>query len=253
MKSPYLVAILFSALVFFVLPQTAAMANEGTATRNGANSKSRALVAEANTTERASLLEEIRAKRLQALEETKTRRQEAFNKTSVAREESNLKIQQIRDERKRTTTARISNNLLKINEKWITNLNSHLGRLTEILAKLESRATEEGVNNGAVATAIARSKASIAGAQAAVDVQGEKVYIINVGDETTLGNDVSTVIRQMRADLKLARDKVFEARKSVVNVLTTLKGRIPEEPELEVTNTVAPTATIAPTITEAVE
>lgn len=199
------------------------------------------------------VLEEARERRKKALEVTKKRKEKAQEEAREQRKEFKENLEELKDERKAKVVENIDEQLAAQNEKWVSHFNKILGRLSEILAKIQGRADElagEGVDVTDVNAAIADAQAAIDAAQAAVDAQAGKVYIIEIADEENLGENVSEVIHELRADIAAVRDLVRTARKSVHGAFKALKdaaGEPDEDDEDE--EKVTPTVTVSPTLT----
>jgi DNA repair exonuclease SbcCD ATPase subunit len=184
---------------------------------------------------KAMSLEEVRSQRREAIEEAREARREAWEETQEAREEFRNRLQEIKDARKRIIVERISNLISKINDKWISRWNGTLTRLSEILAKIESRAdklAEEGKDVDDVYAAISEAEEAIATAQDAVNEQAGKTYIIEITDEETLGESVSSTIGEFHSDLQAVMEEVREAASAVRRAFGLLK-EIVIESEIE--------------------
>ncbi|OGM04010.1 hypothetical protein A3E15_01330 [Candidatus Woesebacteria bacterium RIFCSPHIGHO2_12_FULL_42_9] len=202
--------------------------------------------------DRKDALEEIRASRRVALEAAKKAREEALDEAKARREEFKEQLEELRDERKAKVVENIDERLAAINEKWINHFNKILGRLSEILTKIQGRAdalAEDGVDVTEVNSAIADAQAAIDAAQAAVDAQAGKVYIIGITGEENLGENVSEVIHELRADIAAVRELVKDARRSVHDAFKALKDAAGEPDEDEDEGELTPTVSVAPTST----
>ena len=202
--------------------------------------------------DRKDALKEIRASRRAALEAAKKAREGAFEAAKTRREEFRQNLEDMKNERRASLLEKIDGRLAAINEKWVSHFNKILGRLSEILTKIQGRADElaqGGVDVGDVNSAIADAQAAIDAAQAAVDAQAGKVYIVEIGDEENLGENVSEVIHELRADIAAVRELVKDARRSVHDAFKALKDAAGESDEDEDEGELTPTVSVAPTST----
>jgi len=170
--------------------------------------------------------EEARKKREEIVNEFRERRQEALAELEKKREEFQLKLQEIKDERKQKIVENIDERLSSLNEKWVSHWNRVLSRLTEILAKITSRAdalAAEGVDVSSVRSAVTVAEAAISAAQEAVNNQVSNTYVVDITSEENLGQDVKSVISDFHANIKSVWDKVKSARLAVGDALKVLK------------------------------
>ena len=172
-------------------------------------------------------VEEAKTNREQALEEFQARREAAKEERELKREEFKQKLSEIKDERKRKIVELLDLRTDKLVERWVEHWNIVLSRLTEILAKIESRADkaeEAGHDVSGVRTAIAEAEAAIAEAQNAVNELAGKTFVIEITDEDSLGQNVSDSVHQVREELQAVREKVRAARQAVLDALHALQA-----------------------------
>ena len=115
----------------------------------------------------------------------------------------------------------------KMLERWVEHWNKVLSRLTELLAKIESRtdkAETAGHDVSTVRAAIAEAEAAIADAQNAVNELAGKTFVIEITDEQNLGHNVSDTIHAVREDLLAVREKVRLARQAILDALHALQA-----------------------------
>lgn len=170
--------------------------------------------------------EAAREARRAALEEARARREEAKERFQEAREEFREKLAVIRDAQKQGILEHIADRLEHVKDRWTTHFDNVLTRLSEILAKIGTRADrleEEGRDVSSVRDAITDAEAAIDVAQDAVNTQGENSYIIEISDEDSLREDVQSVRNQLHDDLTSTRDAVKSARQAVHDAFQALK------------------------------
>lgn len=122
------------------------------------------------------------------------------------------KISQIKDERKQKIAEHINDRLAHINTRVTTTLSKVLTRLTAILDKLADK------------TDVTTAREVISVAQAAVEAQAGKSYLIEFTDESGLRVGASAAKETLKADLKIVRELVREARSVVKNSLVAAKA-----------------------------
>lgn len=168
---------------------------------------------------------ELEQERENKREEIQTRIQQAASASAQRREEFQNHLQEIRDERKQSIVENIDTRLSSVNEKWVTHWNNVLSRLSEILVKLQTRLDEYAgdADTTALSSAITQAQTSINTAQAAVTAQAGKTYTIDITDETTLGDDVSSTISDFHSDIQEVLDTVKAAREDVHNVFVEVR------------------------------
>lgn len=177
-------------------------------------------------------LEDARRAREEALVRMREAKEAAMEEAKTAREEFKERLRLIQDERKRQVVERIDTNMARFNEKWVEHWNKVLSRLREILAKIDSRVdklAEAGKDVSDVKSAIAKAETAIDAAQAAINEQAGKTYVIEIGEEETLGENVSSVVKQFRDDIKGIIEKVKIARMAVRDAFLALKEVLGEK------------------------
>ncbi len=168
------------------------------------------------TTQRTELKEKIKEQRDLAKEKFKTRR-----------EEFKEKLNEISDQKKQAIITRVDARLASVNEKTTDKLTQALIRLDEVLAKLSDQtatAKANGKDTTKTDAAIIDAEKTIEVAKTAVQAQAGKEYIATITDETGLGEAISSVTKQLRADLKVVFDAAREAKRSVRNVAIELRS-----------------------------
>jgi len=131
------------------------------------------------------------------------------------REEARIRIQSIRDEKKQQILEHISSQLTLINGRTTQAMLKHLEQIQALLNKIKVRMP---------AVDIAAAQTKINEAEAAVNAQAEKEYVIEFINESGLRVGASAAKTQFRADIKAVREKVRLARQAVVDVLKAAKA-----------------------------
>lgn len=150
-------------------------------------------------------------------------------KTKMATKEAALKakLQTFRDKKKAETAERVSINLDKINQNHTAAMLKHLDKMSALLDKLETRvtsATSDIKDPAAAKAGIADAKAIIATTSAAVKVQAEKDYTIQVTTEAKVKTDAQTKREELRSDLTALRKQVIDAKQAVSNAIKAAKS-----------------------------
>lgn len=172
-------------------------------------------------------VEDARTRRHEAIDEFRTRREAAREEWQSRREEFKQNLSEIRDARKRRIVELIDLRTDQMLERWINHWNRVLARLTEILAKIGTRADKAeaaGHDVSSVRAAIAEAEAAIAEAQAAVNELAGKTFVIEITDEENLGQNVRDTLHTLRQELLAVREKVRLARQAVLDALHSLQA-----------------------------
>jgi len=166
--------------------------------------------------------EEIRLSVQQRLEDAK-------EDIAEQKEQFRERLSEIKDERKQAIVERLDTRLQTLNEKFVQHANNTLTRLTLILDKIEERASTEGIS----LVTLSDARAAIDIAQGFVNEQAGKSYVFEIGDENTLGEDVSSTIIAFKSDIQKMNESVRSARQVVQDTLQELKSLVSETQEDE--------------------
>lgn len=155
-----------------------------------------------------SYAQENAASREAKVEERKVvievRREELKAKFEARKASFEARLAGIKDKNKARLLENLNNRYPVINQRWTTHFNSVLDRLEEVLIKVASHGVDTTL-----------AQASIKSARVVVDNQSLKTYVITITDENNLKKDAQVIHRQLRSDLKIARDAVNSAREAV--------------------------------------
>lgn len=146
-------------------------------------------------------------------EEGVQNRQEILDEAVRNREEFRQRVANIKDERKKQILINIDERFLKVNEKWAAHWNAILDRLTEIMAKIETK-------DASIDTIAA--KAAIENARTEVKLQAEKTYVIDLTDGDNVRDEVKAELAKFKQDLRAVETEVKAAREEVVKVYRKL-------------------------------
>lgn len=137
------------------------------------------------------------------------------------------KLQNFKDRKKASASARINDNLGRINAKQTSQMLNHLEKMSSMLDKLEARVnqgTPDIKNTAEAKVAIDSSRAFIASATSSVKAQAGKDYTIEITLESKIRQDAQKQREQLHADLKAARKIVIDAKQSVSNAIRVAKS-----------------------------
>lgn len=148
-------------------------------------------------------------------EERVQNRQEILDEALKHREEFRQRVANIKDEKKQQILINIDERFLNVNEKWTTHWNAVLDRLTEILAKIETKYPSADT---------AAAKAAIESARAEVTLQAEKTYEMDLTDEENVRVEVKAQLALFKQDLRAVETEVKAAREEVVKVYRNLEN-----------------------------
>ncbi len=144
-------------------------------------------------------------------------------KRKVEKEQLKNRLQILKDEKKKAIVQRVDENFNQLNSKFAEKWSKTLVNLDEWLAKIAENSNieaEKGKDVTGVNTAIESAKAAIASAKTVIEEQAKKTYSITIITEANLKFDVSAARTGLNNDLKVVRDLVQEANKSVVSAFT---------------------------------
>jgi hypothetical protein len=148
------------------------------------------------------------------------RREEIASNTAQLRE----RLQKFKDKVKANLADKINTVLGQINQKQTSQMLKHLDRMSEILTRVENRATEasaSGQNISSASAAIADAWEAIDNAKTSVNDQELKDYTINVGLEGTIRADAKKSRDALHQDLKDVRQLVIVAKQAVAKAIQT--------------------------------
>lgn len=147
----------------------------------------------------------------------------------IATKEAALKtrLAKFRDKKKAQVAERINSALANINERITTTMDKHLGVMSGILDKLESRVnsgTADIKDPAEVRSAIADARVAISSVSGVVAIQADKDYVLEATSEATIRKDMQGVKEQLRSDLGQLRKLVIDAKQKVANAIRVAKS-----------------------------
>lgn len=231
----YLTSLMLALLLFWSLPSFV-LADE---------SKSPSPVPSARTA--PPIIKNIREKIASASNNFEDRRKKAMETL-----DTNLK-KKVKDTNKSDAVRKIAEDFNKVNAKITEGFTKVVTKLQEVIKTLISRVDRReaaGYDMTATRTAITNATTAIDAARIAIDEQSKKVYTVSVTTEVNLKTDTVTARKQLEADLKIVREKITTAQKSVRDAAIAFAkakrfNKSSEKPS-EPTKTPAVSATPAP-------
>lgn len=146
------------------------------------------------------------------VQETKQKIREGAEAKKVQFKE---RIQKVKNEQKRETVERISQQTNELNIRMMNHFFQVLNRLEKVLANIVSRVDKAEANKwdvSGVRTMIKSAEEAIASAKTAIEAQKIKTYIPEItGAEEKLKVEVGEVRKALHGDLVVAREKVMAA------------------------------------------
>lgn len=155
----------------------------------------------------------------------KAKRADLAAEIKANREEFRLKLQALKDMRKKNIAERADQKLQKANQKSTNHFTQAIEKLEKLLQKFSDRAEklkQEGQNTSEVDAAIAAAESAIAQAKEAVTTQGAKEYTADITDADSLKREFGEEMSTLRNDLKLTHDTVKLAKQKVIDVARAL-------------------------------
>lgn len=135
---------------------------------------------------------------------------EARAMIQAKREEFKVKLQTIKDQKKKALTERIDTKLANVNKIQMEKFSEALTRLQGFLDKASASAASPTIPND-----ITLAQVAINSAKSAVEVQAARSYTMNIVDEATLRISAGTIISQFRQDLSAVHKLVIDAKQAV--------------------------------------
>lgn len=176
----------------------------------------------ADSTTSATRKEKIEARKEATLERTEAKKTQVAQKVETLKEKMasreaalKAKLAKFKDKKKAQAAERINTNLNMINKNQTDSMLKHLGKMSEILAKVESRG-----NNSSITDA----KTKISSATAAVKEQAEKDYSLTITSESTARTEAQKLRDLLHTDLQSVRKQVIAAKQAVSTAIRTTRS-----------------------------
>lgn len=175
--------------------------------------------------ERKALLQTQAEQRIQAVEEKAlSLRAQNAEEIEAKKQQFEEKVMQMTEERYKQAATNISERVNTVNQNMTNSYFNYLDAIEMVLDKIEARAQIVGDATGSDMSAfleeIASANIYIEQAREAVIAQKSKEYVAEIDSETTLGDDMSAVMQELRSDHASLRDNVLDPVRHLVSDLT---------------------------------
>jgi len=143
------------------------------------------------------------------------------------RNDFKLKLQTIRDTKKRALVERIDTKTSTFNKKMTDKMTSALTKMSNLLIKIQEDAdtiSSNGQNIQNLNTLIAVAQNTITTAQETVSAQAAKEYVATIDSEDSLRVDIGQTVSQFRNDIKDTYKTVINAKQDLVNAAQELRS-----------------------------
>ena len=153
----------------------------------------------------------------------------AVMKEKIASRAASLRtrLQEFKNKEKAEIAERVNANLNRVNQNQTEQMKKLLDRMSVILDKLEARVNkaEPDIKDPVAAgTAIAKARAGISTASAAVSAQALNDYTITVTSERRIALDVKAQRNKLHTDLLSVRKLVIDAKQAVAQAIRVAKS-----------------------------
>lgn len=137
----------------------------------------------------------------------------------IASREAKLKerISTIRDKKKAAIVERSSTRLTRINEQKTQQVQKHLEKMNDILARLKKRVEEKGAGKDITEAqrAIAVAESKIAAAKEVATAQSAEIYTPTASDKTKLKEELRALQQDIKSDLETLNNSIKEAKQAL--------------------------------------
>jgi hypothetical protein len=167
-------------------------------------------------------------------EKIKNQKQENKDNFSLEREALRLKLQKLKDDKKKDSILKIHDNFIKINEVMTDKLTNFINRIEKVLENVKDKTDlteKDGLNVEIIKQAIEEATGAINQAKQAILDQTKNKYLIEVPtnqEPQELRLKIKEIRDNFHSDLKKVHEKVKIAHEKVrisVNLLASLKSQ----------------------------
>ncbi len=143
-------------------------------------------------------------------------------------QEFNVKLQTLKDEKKKAVVRNLEDILQDRGQKWCTHWSEVTARMDNLMVRVISRrdkAKAAGKDTTAADSAIASAQSAISAAKTAGTAQCAKTYTIQItSGDSGIGQDVKTAVQAFSTDIKSVISTMEAARKAIGGAISALKG-----------------------------
>lgn len=160
----------------------------------------------------------METQREEAKQKMETKREETKTRMEAQREKTKQRVADIRDKAKQEMATKIADQFDNLNKKWTDRFTEQLGRLGEILLKIQERAdiaSTNGKDITATNTAIQSANTAIDNARTAVVAQAAKTYTLDTSSiattvATTTTNGQDELMKGLRTQFQNLHKTLFK-------------------------------------------
>ncbi|OGH20612.1 MAG: hypothetical protein A3D74_04365 [Candidatus Levybacteria bacterium RIFCSPHIGHO2_02_FULL_37_13] len=150
-------------------------------------------------------------------DQIRERKQETREAIQAKKDEFKLRLQTIRDQKKKLIVEKLDTKLATVNRNAVARFTSVLEKLQAILNRIIGKANTPSFN-----AATASAQLAINNATAIVASQSAMVYVIQIASEFALKTNVGSSASELRLDLRDARKAIVDAKQAVMNAVKEL-------------------------------
>ncbi|MBI5138344.1 MAG: hypothetical protein HZA95_00925 [Candidatus Vogelbacteria bacterium] len=184
---------------------------------------------------------EVKEIRKETRQDVRTNAEAIKKEVKMNREEAKkdlkAKLLKIKDVKKKKIVEKLGTDITELNKRITDQYLKNLGKMTEILNRINSRADNaisKGIDVIAVKDAIVKAESSITSTTELINAQATKGYSFDLADESNLKAKVGEARQAFRDDLKTVQKAMSDSREAVRAAAKALAGtpRIKEIPEI---------------------
>jgi len=171
------------------------------------------------------VVKQLKQEREESRQESQNKKEELRLRILEAKDELRNQLKNIKDGDKKVIIERIMDNIQSLNIKTTNILSENINQIENVLISIELRiekAGSRGLDISNAKTQLEKAKGAIEYARNEINIQSNKVYVIDITDENNLKEEVRLVRNQFRDDIENVRGIIQKAREAVHLVATTL-------------------------------
>lgn len=154
--------------------------------------------------------------------EVKNLREKAKEEVKTQKEAFKVRLDKIKDEKKKNVVEKADVRLSDINTKRTQEMTEHLNKMDEVLTRISQKIADlnaQGKDTTKAEAALSEAQAKLSAAKSAVSAQAAKEYVIGVTSENKLGEDVKRAIEALKKDLLTVQEAIKGVRESITNAI----------------------------------
>lgn len=154
--------------------------------------------------------------------DVEARLQQIKDRIASRQAELKAKLNKFRDQKKAEIAQRVSDNLNMINKKRTSEMGFFLDKMSNILDRVEKKASESASASSSAQPAVVSARQAINTARTAVTNQSVKDYTLTVTSESKVRIDAKADRDRLFSDLKATRELVIAAKQAVAKAIAAL-------------------------------